>query len=171
MSMPDSKHAVRVTALRVAVALIAWLAATGHGAAQATTATPHCRAIGGTLMTNFVDQSTTLGTVTGDLAGAVSAVIIEPPTFPDDQTAVFKVQHRWVTDSGDSIQVAVAEAVARLTAPNVYGIVSYPVTITGGTGAFEHATGSITSIGAVDLNTGTTVFRYTGQLCLQAPAH
>jgi len=49
--------------------------------------------------------------------------------------------------------------------------VSYPVTITGGTGAFQDATGSITSIGAVDLNTGRTVFRYTGQLCLQAPAH
>ena len=69
-------------------------------------------------MTNFIDQNTTLGTVTGDLAGAVSAVVIEPPTFPDDQTAVFRVQHRWV-----------------------------------------------------DLNTGRTVFRYTGQLCLQAPAH
>ena len=140
-------------------------------AAQSTNASPHCRPIGGTLMTNFIDQNTTLGTVTGDLAGAVSAVVIEPPTFPDDQTAVFRVQHRWVTESGDMVRLALAEAVARLTAPNVYGIVSYPVTITGGTGAFQHATGSITSIGAVDLNTGRTVFRYTGQLCLQAPAH
>jgi len=162
---------VKSAGVLAGTALGAWIMTVGTGAAQSANATPHCRPIGGTIMTNFIDQNTTLGTVTGDLAGAVSAVVIEPPAFPDDQTAVFRVQHRWVTDSGDMVRVAVAEAVARLTAPNVYGIVSYPVTITGGTGAFQDATGSITSIGAVDLNTGRTVFRYTGQLCLQAPAH
>lgn len=29
----------------------------------------HCRDVGGTVQTNFLDQTTTLGTATGDLAG------------------------------------------------------------------------------------------------------
>jgi hypothetical protein len=76
-----------------------------------------------------------------------------------------------VTEAGDAIWVAPAEAVAKLTAPNVYGIVSYEVSIIGGTGAFQSATGSVNSIGAVDLSTFRTVFRYTGQLWLGTPAH
>src|SRR4051812_6274304 len=91
------------------MALAALTVTASTPAAQSPTATPHCRPIGGTVSTNFIDQNTTLGTVTGDLAGAVSAVLLEPTTFPDDQTAVFRVQHRWVTDRGDMIQVAVTE--------------------------------------------------------------
>ncbi len=150
--------AVRSAALRASVALVVWLGATGIVAAQATTASPHCRSIGGTVTTNFIDQTTTLGTATGDLAGAVSAVLLNV-TFQDEQTGVFTVQHHWVTETGDTVRVAVAHAVARQTAPNLFGIVSYPVTITGGTGAFEGASGMVTNIGAVDLNTGRTVFR------------
>jgi hypothetical protein len=48
--------------------------------------------------------------------------------------------------------------------------VSYPVTITGGTGKFAGAAGTLENIGEVDLNTLRTVFRYQGDVCLQTPS-
>ena len=46
--------------------------------AQSDKAAPHCVPIGGTVMTDLaaIGQSTTLGTATGDLRGAVAATIL-----------------------------------------------------------------------------------------------
>jgi hypothetical protein len=35
-----------------------------------------CRSVGGTVTTNFLSETTTLGTATGDLRGAVSATLL-----------------------------------------------------------------------------------------------
>jgi hypothetical protein len=70
--------------------------------AQASSSEPHCRPIGGTVMTNFgaIDQNTTMGTATGDLRGAVSGSILGAPQPGAGNTLVFHVQHHWVTESG-----------------------------------------------------------------------
>ena len=71
----------------------------------------HCRPVGGTVTTNFVSDTTTLGTVTGDLRGAVSATLLGQAPGAND-TIVFTVQHHWVTDDGDTILLKVATATA-----------------------------------------------------------
>jgi hypothetical protein len=157
--------------LTAAICLVATSAA-----AQSPNAQPHCVPVGGSVMTNFIvdTDSTpalprTLGTVTGDLQGAVSATLTRQEASGD--LVVFTVHHHWTTSAGDRIDIKEAFATAKETVAGsgVYAIVSYPVTIQGGTGRFDHATGQIESIGVVDLNTGRTIFRYSGQVCFAAP--
>ncbi len=127
-------------------------------------------------MTNLavINQATTLGTQTGDLAGAVSAGILSV-TPGANGTTVFKVQHHFVTETGYTITAAPANATVAPVAPGLLAVVSYPVRITGGTGRFAGASGKIDVIGEIflpnfpDLAGGKTVFRYSGQLCYAAP--
>jgi len=62
--------------------------------AQASSSAPHCRLVGGTVMTNFgaVDQNTTMGTAKGDLRGAVSGTLLGAPQPGTGNTLVFHVQ-------------------------------------------------------------------------------
>jgi hypothetical protein len=143
------------------------LAATG-AAAQSSNALPHCTPAGGSIMTNFVTADTTLGTATGDLRGAVSATLLGVAPAADS-TVVFTIQHHWTTDAGDTVEMKVAEAKATEVAPGLFAILSYPVSITGGTGRFAGASGTVSNIGAVDLNTQRTVFRYQGDVCFTTP--
>ena len=95
----------RLIATRVLVALVF---APGSAAfAQSEHAAPHCAPVEGAGMTNLavINQATTLGTQTGDLAGAVSVVILSV-TPGANGTTVFKVQHHFVTEAGYSITAA-----------------------------------------------------------------
>jgi hypothetical protein len=77
---------------------------------------------------------------------------------------LFKAQHHWVTESGDTITFDQATATTVALSQSRFAIVNYPVHINGGTGKFAGATGDINAIGEVDLNAGT-VFRYFGKVC------
>jgi hypothetical protein len=136
--------------------------------AQASSSEPHCRPVGGTVMTNLgvVDQSTTLGVVDGDLKGAVAATILNVAPGSGG-TTVFTVQHHFVTQAGDTILVDQATATTKEVVPGsgLFASLNYPVHIKGGTGRFAGATGDFNNIGAADLGTGRTVFRYSGQVC------
>ena len=120
-------------------------------------------------MTNFgaIDQFTTMGTATGDLRGAVSGTLLGAPQPGADGTLVFRVQHHWVTESGDTLtfDAAVATTAPVENSQTLFAIVTYPVHITGGTGKFAGAIGDIKNIGEVDLAAQATVFRYSGQVC------
>ena len=130
----------------------------------------HCVPVGGMLMTNFavVDQATTLGIATGDLKGGVAAALIGSPQPGSGGTIVFRVQHHWVTESGDAINFDPAVATTVPLSNTLFAVVTYPVHITGGTGKFAGATGDLTNIGEADLVKGT-VFRYSGQVCFASP--
>ena len=125
----------------------------------------HCQSVGGSLMTNFgaVDANTTLGTATGDLRGAVAATVLSV-TPNADGTVSFHVQHHWVTETGDTINMDQATAITMPLSQTLFAIIKYPVHVTGGTGKFAGATGDLTSIGEADLESGT-VFRYSGKIC------
>lgn len=133
---------------------------------------PRCVPIGGMIMTNLTvaDPPTTLGTVTGDLRGAVSATILNIAAGANG-TTVFNVQHHFVTEGGDTITSAPANATVAPVGPGLVAVVSYPVQITGGSGKFVSATGTIHNIGEVSLPNFPslagleTVFRYSGQVC------
>jgi len=127
---------------------------------------PNCRSVGGTVMTNFISDTTTLGPATGDLRGAVSATLVGQAV--DGDAIVFTVQHHWVTESGDTIVMAPAAAKTQ-PLPPLFAVVSYPITIIGGTGRFDRASGHLDAIGELDAAAGQTVFRYRGEVCFAAP--
>ena len=142
---------------------------------QLPPSSPSCRAVGGTVMTNFGafgadNPNTTMGTATGDLRGAVSGALIGAPVATGN-TVIFHVQHHWVTDTGDTLFFQQATATTVPIAPGLFAILTYPVHLQGGTGKFAGASGDFTNIGEVSLPNapavtgGTTIFRYTGQVC------
>lgn len=142
---------------------------------QMPPSSPNCRAVGGTVMTNFGalgadNPNSTMGTATGDLRGAVSGTLVGAPV-PLGNTVIFHVQHHWVTETGDTLLFQQATATTVPIAPGLFAILTYPVHLVGGTGKFAGATGDFTSIGEVslpnapDVTGGTTIFRYSGQVC------
>jgi hypothetical protein len=144
-------------------ALVACLLGMTCVAAQAVT---NCHHVGGTISTNFLDASTTFGTATGDLAGAIGVSVVG--FVPNnDGSVTFQNQHHWVTSTGDTINAEPANAVGYPSAVTGLYATIYPngVTIAGGTGKFEGANGTLSSWGAVNLATGEVVLRYEGKVC------
>lgn len=126
-----------------------------------------CQSAGGMIMTNLgaVDANTTMGIATGDLKGAVGATILNMEQ--SGNSLVLHVQHHWVTESGDTLDVAPATATTTQVAPGLYAVITYPVHLKGGTGRFAGAKGDFTVIGEADLVSGRLVFRYTGTVCFK----
>ena len=133
-----------------------------------------CQPVGGVLMTNIgaiTDGGINLGPVFGDLAGSVAAKILS--ANPD---GTFTVQHYWVTAAGDTILLK--QAILIPTYPvftamvNNKSIVAVPwgnyiSDISGGTGKFEGATGSLSYFGMADFVKNTLVLRYSGTVCFK----
>jgi hypothetical protein len=117
------------------------------------------------LMTNIgvipfgPNGATNLGPVTGDLAGSVVATPLAAPTVG--------YHHYWVTSSGDTINFDDAVLHATLEAGEVVAVQwgQYISVITGGTGKFAGATGSLEYFGLADFTNNTLVLRYRGTVC------
>jgi hypothetical protein len=143
--------------------------------AAAQTSGQNCTPVGGTLFTNVaaIENRINFGVVHGDLGGAVAASIIAGPEtvgFPATgrQQVRFTVQHYWVTDAGDIINFKPATATADSTSKNNVVAITYDnyvATVTGGTGRFANATGTVKFTGTVDFNESHLVLRYAGQIC------
>jgi hypothetical protein len=152
------------------------------GAAMALGATPsfaaggvHCRDIGGGILTNFLDPSQCLptsnssvglctdGPAAGDLRGAVGVQV----RAVNNNGSVLHNHHHWVTDSGDTITFEDADLTLLANVNGQYlGNYLNGVKISGGTGAFEGATGNLDSVfGAIDFNKGQITLRYAGTVC------
>jgi hypothetical protein len=126
----------------------------------------NCKNVGGAVLTNFLDPTTTLGTATGDLKGGLGVTVLNVSPGPGG-TVVFHNHHHWVTETGDTIFFNDADAVAYPTGISGLYAASYTsgITLAGGTGRFAGATGKIASFGAVDLNRQQVILRYEGQIC------
>jgi len=125
-----------------------------------------CRAVGGAISTNFVNATTTSGTATGDLAGALGVSVLSIAAGPNG-AVIFHNQHTWVTTTGDTLFFNAADATAYPSPiPGLFAA-SYlnGVVLTGGTGKFAKATGKIASWGAVNLVNNEIVLRYEGTVC------
>jgi hypothetical protein len=124
-----------------------------------------CHPVGGTISTNFLDSSTTLGSATGDLAGGIG-VSVKSTSEGSDGTLIFHNEHHWVTAAGDTINALPADATAYPTGTALFAA-SYlkGVTIKGGTGKFAHATGTLYMWGAVNEANFEVVLRYEGKIC------
>lgn len=132
---------------------------------QLVAAVSPCVAVGGSISTNLgvIDANTTLGTATGDLRGALAANILGISQVGNN--TLFSVQHHWVTESGETLVIEKTTATSTQVAPGLFAITNYSLHISNGTGKFTGATGDLHLIGEVNLNTGQTVFRYTGEVC------
>jgi hypothetical protein len=136
----------------------------------------NCKEVGGAVLTNFLPtpeqgtKGTTLGTATGDLRGGlgVDALSINPGP---NGTTVYHVQHHWVTEADDTIFLKDAELTT--FPPSISGLVALKyidgVTITGGTGRFAGANGTLAVFGAIDLKQGQLILRYQGTVCFPQP--
>jgi hypothetical protein len=126
-----------------------------------------CHQVGGTISTNFTNSNTTLGSATGDLRGGVGVDVLSVNPNPNG-TVTFHNEHHWVTESGDAIWLAPANAVAFPTGISGLFAVSYSdgVAVTGGTGRYAHARGKIYAWGADDTGKNEVVLRYEGSVCV-----
>jgi hypothetical protein len=126
-------------------------------------------------MTDFgaIDATTTMGTATGDLRGAVSGSILGLPQTGSGGTVIFHVQHHWVTESGDQLFFDPATATTMPVGSGLFAVLTYPLHPTGGTGKFANVThdgSEMDAIGEVHCDNamcsaGQTIFRYSGQVC------
>jgi hypothetical protein len=128
-----------------------------------------CEAVSGTISTNFVDTTTTVGTATGGIAGGVSAVVQNVIPGNNGKLSFFVV-HRFVTTSGDVLVSQLSEGVALPS--NETGMMSLTFTkmdLQGKSGRYEGATGTLKLFGGANLDRGEVVVHYRGQICF-APA-
>lgn len=140
----------------------------------------NCREVGGGILTNLIvddaknpPETLTLGSATGDFRGGVGVEVLSTSGGVIGAPTVFHNRHRWVTESGETILLADAEATAYAipAVPGLYAVAyADRVQIKGGTGRFSGASGSIVLFGALDLNKGQIVLRYGGQVCLRPVA-
>jgi len=128
---------------------------------------PHCTDLGGAILTNVggfgqIDGSpTTMGVATGDLKGAIGIQIV---SASPDFTSI-TVQHHWVTENGETLNIGQATLHGTFVAPGLLAVTEYKAHLSGGTGRFASATGDTFYIGEIDFNTGHVVLRYSGTVC------
>jgi hypothetical protein len=119
-------------------------------------------AVGGTFILNFIDQTTGLAVLSGDLQGAVRGVI-RTQTTDADGVMHLTLEHVMTLTSGDSLMTQ-DEATMTPLADGLF-LFRQTQTVVKGTGAWEGAAGTLTEFGVVDMGKGGLgVLRYSGRL-------
>lgn len=158
---------IRSMVLGVAVlAFGAWSA--GHPVvAQAEDA--QCVQVGGGIVTNFLDNTETLGTATGDLSGGLGVSVLGVTPGSGGGPTIYHVHHHWVTTTGDTLLFKDADLSAFPTGVSGVVLAKYlqGVDLIGGTGRYANLLhpANLAVFGAVDLNQGQLTLRYSGTIC------
>ena len=131
------------------------------------TAFAACMPVAGTIDATVVggEPLNVLGNVTGDLAGATRAVVLGQGSG-DDGRVTLDLAHDFVTFNRGSLTTT--DSAIWTPVPGREGVfhMSTNYTITGGTGAYEGATGQLVNDGVADTTTGLVTLRYAGEVCV-----
>lgn len=126
-----------------------------------------CRPVAGTIDATVVggEPLNVLGNVTGDLAGATRAVVLGQGAG-DDGRVTLDLAHNFVTFNRGSLTTT--DSAVWTPVPGREGVfhMSTTYTITGGTGAYDGATGELVNDGVADTTTGLVTLRYAGEVCV-----
>lgn len=148
------------------LALGAW-SASRPAAAEAED--PHCVQVGGGIVTNFLDNTETLGTATGDLSGGLGVSVLTVTPGSGGGPTIYHVHHHWVTTTGDTLYFKDADLSAFPTGVSGVVLAKYVkgVDLIGGTGRYANVSppANLAVFGAVDLNQGQLTLRYSGTIC------
>src|SRR5215831_11743097 len=136
MNMKKLRQLLTISAAAICLGAIPGLADGGH-----------CRHVGGGILTNFLDEATcggptglcSDGTATGDLKGAIGVSVLAVTGN------VYHVRHHLVTETGDTVFWQDADLTTFPTTDSGRVLADYltGVNITGGTGGFENAHGTL----------------------------
>ena len=126
--------------------------------------TGNCGKVGGSMLTQFVDEQTGQYQLSGDLQGSGRGIILEQKQ--DKATTTVKLEHTFVTSGGDLLQTK-GDVGTFIGAKDQKTFASITFKIVGGTGRYIGASGTLESIGAADFASGQGVLRYSGSICIK----
>jgi hypothetical protein len=122
----------------------------------------NCTKVGGSMLTQFVDEKTGQYQLIGDLQGTGRGIILEQKQ--DKTITTVKLEHTFVTSSGDLLQTK-DDVGTFIGAKEQKTFATITFKIVGGTGRYDGASGTLESIGAADFASGQGVLRYSGLIC------
>lgn len=126
-----------------------------------------CAPVAGTIDATVVggEPLNVLGNVTGDLAGATRAVVLGQAAG-DDGRVTLDLAHDFVTFNRGSLKTT--DRAVWTPVPGRDGVfhMSTAYTISGGTGAYDGASGHLENDGVADTTTGLVTLRYAGEICI-----
>jgi hypothetical protein len=124
----------------------------------------NCTKVGGSMLTQFVDEKTGQYQLIGDLQGTGRGIILEQKQ--DKTITTVKLEHTFVTSSGDLLQTK-DDVGTFIGAKEQKTFATITFKIVGGTGRYDGASGTLESIGAADFASGQGVLRYSGLICIK----
>ncbi|HVE57651.1 MAG TPA: hypothetical protein VNB22_12530 [Pyrinomonadaceae bacterium] len=136
------------------------------GAAQAN---PDCSKLSGTGQTAAVAPGVFEGTAAVKINGqtqnaAVTTYLLGAPTTAEDGTLKATTSHTFVFADGSSLTTLDRAVLSPTETPGLYNL-NTQATITGGTGIYANACGSLNIHGTINLITGQVDWRFTGRIC------
>lgn len=138
----------------------------GSPSKQQTADDLHCISVSGTIAANLTGANQAQGTVTGGLRGSVTASFTATPQA--NGNIALALHHIFVAETGDSLTTE--DTGLLVPVPGAAGVYRMTVqyTVTGGTGRFTGATGTLANHGEAVLS-GTPpqlTLRYAGRICV-----
>ena len=137
--------------------------------AGAIQAKPDCANVKGTGSTMAVAEGVFQGAAAVNSSGqtqnaSVTTYLLGPPNATEDGTLHATTSHTFDLGNGDSFTTLDRAVLSPTDTPGFYNL-NTKATITGGTGTYANACGSLNVHGTINLITGQVTWRFTGRIC------
>ena len=132
----------------------------------AAQAKPDCANVKGTGNTTAIAQGVFQGTANfgKNQTATVTTYLLGAPTETEDGTLRATTSHTFVFADGSSFTTLDRAVLSPTDTPGLYNL-NTRATITGGTGNYANACGSLSIHGTINLISGQVIWRFTGRIC------